>query len=458
MEGDSTSLVDRIERSLQAHGEYLESTALPRLAELTSLHRTCFESVYNILLRKALVREDPYKHDERVADVEVPDAGAFHESEREEQLSLRLSAYLSQIEFLCSVGPPSLEFLTPARLRRLTDLFCYIRWDRLTATGGSPATAALAELVDLVRGGADRMSAQIVGDAIGRLAANVQEVLQVLDAAGLHRREAYKLRLRRILPQLTGPPTDEAAQIRAACAREGIEPFRPDLAAQVLAENRGEGAEEVLKQLAVRTEKASAPKKADHKDLLLKAVRTLAAAGRELQDCAVKIAGNHEQFGERRPRFGHGLARFIRRIAGGKPPSAVYKIEVADGRSSTPRPEALILDPFLEELRKRGRLLSALALSQSSASVRLHQASEDQVLQFLGKQITALQTLHRRLHGLNEHFRARVSERKDRPRGLRVELTAIRNAILKGNQERHEYVALREEEEQLRKLGVGDGG
>jgi hypothetical protein len=39
-------------------------------------------------------------------------------------------------------------------------------------------------------------------------------------------------------------------------------------------------------------------------------------------------------------------------------------------------------------------------------------------------------------------------------RGIKLEITAIKNSVVKANQKRHEYVSQKEEIEQLKKLGV----
>jgi hypothetical protein len=45
-------------------------------------------------------------------------------------------------------------------------------------------------------------------------------------------------------------------------------------------------------------------------------------------------------------------------------------------------------------------------------------------------------------------------EDRDKIRGIKPELGTIKNAILRANSKRHEYSAQKEEEEQLKRLGV----
>ena len=56
---------------------------------------------------------------------------------------------------------------------------------------------------------------------------------------------------------------------------------------------------------------------------------------------------------------------------------------------------------------------------------------------------------------LDEYFKNNVNPlERSKIRGITMELTTIRNIIVKSNQIRAEYVAYAEEQEQMRKLGI----
>jgi hypothetical protein len=461
MEGRD-SFLDQLEQALAAHREDLEKNALPRLQELFRLHHTYFENLYNILLRKALVQEDPYKYDERIVEVEAPSRDGFLESERQEQMSQRLSVFHSQLEFLNSTYQPSVEYLTMDRIRRFGDLVRYIQWHNLAANNSDLVTRSLADLINRIKGGSDPVSTQIVLDSRDQLAEGVKEILATLGKVVVHQREAYKARVRReVMPSLDGQgAADDAtlARVKQVFAREASgEKFYAELVQEVLAEDfSAEGAalrQQALKRLAVQAKKNKKKSKADLKPLLLQAIRALASAGMQLQDCVTKVKENNTLYLSRRRSLGELLRRFFKKIAGGHDNPQVYEIESSDGTASTPKREKISIEPFLEELEKRARLLSALTVSNSTASTRLRQASEEKIFEFLTRHLSAVQTEHRQLTGLNEFFRSEMPrDRKGGVRGLRVELSAIKNAIIKSNQQRHEYVAAREEETQIEKL------
>ena len=91
----------------------------------------------------------------------------------------------------------------------------------------------------------------------------------------------------------------------------------------------------------------------------------------------------------------------------------------------------------------------------STAYRRLESASEDQIFAFLDKNLKESHLIYRRLEGLNTYFRSEApKEERGRIKGIKSELSSMKNSLVKSNQKKHEYVALKEEEGQMKKLGI----
>ena len=59
------------------------------------------------------------------------------------------------------------------------------------------------------------------------------------------------------------------------------------------------------------------------------------------------------------------------------------------------------------------------------------------------------------LNGLDEFFKAApLPQNRSKIKGLKMEIMAIKNSVVKANQHRSEYSAYIEEEAQLKKLGI----
>ena len=82
---------------------------------------------------------------------------------------------------------------------------------------------------------------------------------------------------------------------------------------------------------------------------------------------------------------------------------------------------------------------------------------ENKALDFLNNQIGDCSRINMQLGALDEYFKNSVNAvNRSKVKGIKMELTAIKNILVKTNQHRAEYVAFREEQEQMRKLGIAD--
>jgi hypothetical protein len=183
----------------------------------------------------------------------------------------------------------------------------------------------------------------------------------------------------------------------------------------------------------------------------------MATSGFQLQDVINKMSDNHLALEGRRLSLGGMLKRFFRRLFGKNRRNRIYDIKYLDSTTSTHKSEAIHYNEFMQNLEKRAKLFAALANQGSAEAQKLGAASEEKILDFLNKNISSLQILHRQLTGFNNYFKNEIQKdrhSKAKFRGLRVELSAVKNSIIKANQARHEYVSVKEEQDQMKQLGV----
>ncbi|MBN1686537.1 MAG: hypothetical protein JW852_07765, partial [Spirochaetales bacterium] len=187
----------RLEQALDLQKRYLDDAALPRVkSEFESLHGT-FQNFRNVLLRKSLVREDPYKEEQKISEIELPPNTEIGELEKADQLGLRLSMFDSQLDFLLRFYQFSTDFLTLKRIKLLLGLTKFIHWDNLSTTSTQINTRVLAEMVGKVRGGSDTFSVQVINNAQNQLAEACNKIVRALKTLSTHHRERYKLEVRR---------------------------------------------------------------------------------------------------------------------------------------------------------------------------------------------------------------------------------------------------------------------
>jgi hypothetical protein len=456
--------LSRLEEAAQAKAEFLEEHELPRLKKQFSLYQTYFDNIYGMLVRKSLVQENPYNYEEKITEVNAPSRDEIHEADKKDQMRVRLSAFRNQLEHLNNSYQFSLDFLDLSRIKRIVDLVNYIPWGNLTGSQGHSVSVILADFFRRISMSGDSMTAKVLRDTVNQATHTMHFILTVLKDLTNYQRERYKIHFRRaVLPQLKLQGTSPEDVVKAArllfqrAVPGGV--FYPELVREILAEETSTQGdqlkEDVINKLQVVKDEPRKPQTVSHKALLLQSIRLLASSGFQLQDVISKLQDNHEAMMTRRVGLVQRISRWLRKAFGKGKFDQIYEIEFVDNRSSTRTVEKIEFAQLMTELQSKAKLFSALSKDDSVATKQLKTASEKKLYDFLNRNLSSLQTVHRQLMGLNDHFKNSLQrERHLRHRGLRVELAAIKNSIVKCNQKKHEYVSAKEEQEQLAKLGV----
>jgi hypothetical protein len=136
------------------------------------------------------------------------------------------------------------------------------------------------------------------------------------------------------------------------------------------------------------------------------------------------------------------------------PDSQIYNIEYVDPTRQVQVREKLDFTAFHAELERKAKVLFNISTKGMAVS-KLEGMEEPQLLGLLEKNIRDIQTMHRLLGALDEYFKA-AADQEDRGKikGIKPELSTMKNALIKANQKRYEYHAQKEEEEQFKKLGI----
>ncbi len=466
MEGQGDFL-QKLEEAVEKRRYYLDAQRLPQLREAFRSYQTFFEGMLNLLIKKGFLREDPYKYDQKITEISVPPDDALTESEKTDEMSYRLSAFRNQLDYMNTSYQFSTDFLDLGRLKRISALVGYLSWKTLPDAAKSSTSRALAAYLEKIKSGSDSMATGILKDTVIQLEKISRQIAAGISEVVSFHRESYKCSLRGRALSMAGPlPGKRDDAIKAikrvfAQANPG-QVFYPELAGEVLDEDSGLMGEEkrqaVLEALAVAEEvkETAVKREVSHREILMEAIRTLSRTGADLAAALETVAGNRQMLFERKLSFGERLRKwFAERVGRGNEDQPI-EIEYFEGAASVPKTERIIFGPFAEAVKKKASLYTSLMNRASAAFRKIESVGEDQLLDFIGKQIMELQTMHRRLSGLNAHCQSEAP-RELRPtiKGIRLNLSAIMNGIVKANQRKHDYVALKEEQEQMKRLGIG---
>lgn len=454
-----------LEEALAQKQATLETTVLPQMLDAFRLLLSTFEGPYNILLKKGLIREDPYKLEEKFSEVRVPSKDRFGPTELSEQMSVRLSQYHSQLDFVINYVEFKVSYLTLTRLKQLAALMKYIDFANLVENSPSTTTGGLAVLVERVLKGNDQVSAGIVKDGLSRASELVRRILRAIADVVLYQRETLKLELRKAESASrntagTRSADQYLAALRTAAQTAGL-PFAAELGSEIIAEDQEQdGAalrSKVLERLAVEKKKEDKPvaKGPAPRELLLDAVRLASAAELPLRAALKTIRDTEEALSNQPLSLGERIRRFFARAAGAKESEKVYEIEYMDDSRGETRVEKIAWGQVLAETGNRLKTLHGLGQRSGPEYQRLEASTDEELFELLTRLGADLVKLGRRLEGLAALFRSRMSPvSRTTFRGVHGDLTMIRAAMAKANRQKHEYVARVEEEAQFKKLGI----
>lgn len=459
-----------LEERLLAKAETLDRVELPKLKEAFKLFQTAFQGIHAVLLRKGVVQTDPYKFDLKISEVQTPPENPFAESEKIEQISIRLSQFDSYLDFLNGYYQFSVDFLTMGRVKRLINLTKYFNFLQFSETSTQLNTRCLAEIIGLVRKGTDPLSTGIIGEGLLSLERTSREIFQILKSLTLYHKERYKLDIRQLV--LAGLPLNRERVIthrdevlrtvkKKFAETMGDRPFYAELVEEVLAEDHSSDGpnlrDDILAQLQVKEEKkADAARTRNFKAIVLDGARVLAGAGYQLEEAIRKLRENSLLLESQNRTFLGQMRKMIRRLFNPTEDNVVYQVDYSDPITAEHRREEIDFTRLSEEIARRGRIFSSMMARNSQSWQRVASAPEEQAYRFLEKGLEDIQRYYRRLSALDEHFKNEITdpESKPRVRGIKVELAALKTSIVKANQKKHEYVAQKEEIEQMRRLGI----
>lgn len=456
-------------QGLDARSIWLEKTQLDKLKEEFRSYHSAFATIYDILLKKGLIQPDPYKHEAKMGEIQVLPADEIPENEKINEISVRLSNYDNQLDFLVNFYSFSVEFLTLERIKRISSLVKYINWSNQSNSSANPNTRIVIALLNEIKSGTDTMSVSMISESQVRLIKAANAIMQILKIVMDYQKELYKKDvLVKIVSGLSlnfdnayAHRNDISNQIKRkfASAMQGS-PFYPDLIEELIKElDTRDGPPlraAILKTLEIPENKTNKPKEpVSYKPYLVDGIRALGGSGVSFSEILQKFNDNNDAFSNVKKTFGQRIKEIIREMLNKEPDPVLYDIQYIDTARGTTVKDKVNYIQLQQDLERRIRVLSSFSARGASAG-KLDAMPEEQLLEMLNRNLKDVQSIHKTLAAMDDCFKLSAPpEIKDKIKGVKPELSAIKNVIISANQKRYEYSSLKEEEEQLRKIGVG---
>lgn len=461
------NFVEVLEQHIIIQREEFNKRLLPQLQQ----DYTALASVIKIfranLLKKGLVYDDPYKYDSRMTEIKVPSTEGFADSERAAVVGSRLTQYQTMLDFLTNSYQFSCSFLTPQRIAALLALNKTFQWSSLNDGAALANTRAMAEICKSMHSVADTLTAGLLRDSLGHLAKLDEQITTILRQLARLHREEYKLVVRKSLPSGLSvtqsdiaSPTKLLKTIKNALAEKNNKlPFYNELVMEVLKEDYSSDSEhlqqEVLRSLNVAQKKdVKVNKQADMRPVLITGLRILGTTGNHFETCLVKLTSNQEVLYKSHMTVFTKFLNALRQAFGIEEKKHEVTLSIKDAVTNLQKKEVVVFEDFVANLSRTVRIFKVLASGTSDLQQRLANMSNAKLLEFLNKYIVMCNGYLKTLSGFDDYYKSGDVMLRTKMKGVKIELTTIRNAVIKANQCRAEYNASVEEYTNMKELGL----
>ena len=458
----------QLEVALMAKQSWFNAERLQSMLEQFRLMYSCVRNLNEVLIKRSLVQPDPYKLETRISEIAVIETENFTENEDAIILGKRFSDYEMMLDFICNYFRFSVENITINRIKILMELLKAFDWINLSSNSSKSNTRALATALTKARTNAPAVTVSLINDSQEKCAKSTKIINSYLTELADFQREFYKGNLRKDLfehpdfnrQKAFSSPEAELEEIKRLYVKTtGKKTFYSDLVQEIINEDQGPDKEILRQKLLAKLEiKITETKKEAHTvnphDLLMSAVMALGGMGSIIGQLYTKLSDNFDLLFYVKKTFFVKFMEALKKALGVKDKPRNCTITVTDPQSGTKTNQQIEVTAFLSQLSKLAHIYSGIAAKGNEYN-KINSANEDDALIFLNRQIQENQKLFTTINALDEHFKSHVeSSQRSKVKGLKIDLSSYRNAIIAANKKRGEYASAKEEIEQMKKLGI----
>jgi hypothetical protein len=123
-----STFTDQLFQAITERQQLFDSYQLPKLQEELRISHSAAKTIRTVLVKKGLLHDDPYKYDDKIADIEIPQDTPYTEGERVGVIGQRLSQYEAMLDFVVNNYQFTCDFLTTDRVNKLVQLGKVFSW------------------------------------------------------------------------------------------------------------------------------------------------------------------------------------------------------------------------------------------------------------------------------------------------------------------------------------------
>ena len=457
---------------LEQRRQYLDSDLLLKTKDSFRLYHSAFNAVFMLLLKKALIKEDPYKHEYKVTELSIPSTSSFPDSEKEIELGIRMSFYNTQLEYVDGHYAFTCDFLTSKRIKLLKNLLSYFDWDLVSETSTNFITKILADLFRKIRQGSDQIATSLINTSVTQMFTTKKLLISNLDIVKDFYNESYKLLIRQKIienPNISKYASAHSAENTLAVIKKKFsealvdQPFIEELIKEIIDEEFSADSTFIKNaliaklsafksELQQRKEKAVVKKPPSINVLLNAALSTCSVAG-HVKAVISKLESNFAILSQ--PQGSAFIKWLHRTLHSGKNQGKIFEIEYIDDNSGIKKIERLDIAVVIQKYQALFSGLNAEKVKADFSAMDAVEKKEKYLISFVDDYNKRLKTFIQQVDGIDKYTKNAAKNQKillSQIKGSLVEINTIKNIIIKSKQQSHEYIAEKEEYSQLKSL------
>lgn len=469
---DSTNFTQTLENAINAKTENFNTELLPRVQNNYRLLFTCVKNLNDFLAKKSIINPDPYAAEIKVTELQIPETAAFNENDGANVIGSRLSEYQTILDFLCSFQKFTVENFPISKIKKLQGFNEVFLWDNMSINSTKPNTRMLATMISNSKKNTQAITLSLLNDSLEKSAKSMVDTKEILAQLATFQRENFKLKIRKEIigsskfdnSRAFSSPADEFEEIKRLypelISKKGVP---TELIQEIVNEDQGANKEKLQEETLTKLSVSSVTVKKEKptvktKDILMLAVFSLGGLAPTLGQLESKMLENIEVLYTRNKNLKSILSSLFRKMFNLKEKERIIDLPVKNSRTNQVTHQKLKVEEFTQNLNSKVRLFSAIA-EKGTEYTKIEHSKEDVILPFLNKQISDTQSIYTTLEAFDEYVKKTVESnaaQKEKIKGMKIELSALKASIISINKKRGEYASIREEMEQMKKIGLNN--
>lgn len=448
---------------------WYELEELPRLLEEYRRLHAHVGNIYTTLLKKSTISADPYKLEKKISEIKPISDKPFTESERNMVIGTRLSDYESMLDFICNFFTFSVANIKADKIKQLVEFNNGFQWNSVIATSASPNTKGLSDCLIPIRQGTDALATSLLNDSLSNAAKAVETINSILKEFGDFQREVYKIEVRRDVighPSFLVDKVFESKETMLAQIKKVFhvvstkKPFYNELIDEIIEETIGQNCKEkqqmlISKLVVKKSSKQAKEKQIDTRLILMEAVRSLGGVVPQLEQIISKFQANSELLENKKTSFWDKLIEIIQKAFNLDKKPLIYKVVLVDNLTQSKHYENIDFNEFILGLEKRCKYYLSFSTRKTPGYEKIESLPDDKIVEFISKNLSECQRMLGILSALDDYFKETVSPLdRSKIKGIKMEISSLKNTIIKTNQRKAEYSSIIEEQKQMKKLGL----